>query len=93
MKAPSQKQIDAEIARLKEMKPNVRETSAFGNNHHDAIDAQLRVLQGEVAEDDFDEEFEEAEDNVRDGAQRALDWMNGIDPNAPSSEWKELLIK
>ena len=39
------KQIDKEIAALKKMKPNVRRSSAFGDNHHAAIDAQIDVLE------------------------------------------------
>lgn len=87
----SQAEIKAEIEKLKSMKPNVRRISGFGDNHHDAIDAQIRVLSGEVSCDEFDDEFEDTRDNVRDSAQQALDWMDGSINEVPSDEWESLL--
>ena len=45
------KEIAAEIAKLKKMKPDVRKTSMFGDNHHDAIDAQVDVLERKLTLD------------------------------------------
>lgn len=44
------KTIEAEIAKLKEIKPKVRKMSGFGDNHHDAIDGQLEVLEKRLPE-------------------------------------------
>ena len=91
LKRPTQAAIDKEIATLVEMKPKVRKFSAFGDNHHEAIDAQLEVIRQEVQEEDFDDSYEDDADHVRDAAQRALDWMQGITEETPSDEWKDLI--
>jgi len=88
----TQTRIAKEIADLQAMKPKVKPTSAFGDNHHNAIDAQIRVLSGDIPVEDFDEEFEDAESNVVDAAQGALDWMDGTIQENPAESWKDLLI-
>jgi hypothetical protein len=88
---PTVKAIKDEIAWLKENKLNVRHYTYFGDNNHAAIDAQIRVLSGEVDEDDFDETFEGDPDYTRDSAQQALDWILGDLGESPSDNWKELL--
>ena len=98
MSEPTQKQINAEINKLKKMKPTVRMTSMFGDNHHDAIDAQIEVLEdgGILLDSDacYDKEEEgEWTESVRSAAVAALDWMNGDEPMAPSEDWESLVIK
>lgn len=77
-------QIEAEISELKEMKPRVVEESAFGDNNHDAIEAQIQTLENRWTEDDVEDETENDEDNVRDAARDAAQWM--ADWNR---EWRE----
>jgi hypothetical protein len=98
MSLPTEKQIKAEIKKLKKMKPSVRMTSMFGDNHHDAIDAQIEVLEDWGFFFDYDaiynkEEEGEWKENVRSAAIAALDWMNGDEPMAPSEDWESLVIK
>ena len=87
-------EITAEIAKLREMKPNVRATSIFGDDHHAAIDAQIRALEEDMDADNIDEEFEFEPDNIREGAQQAIDWrddfLNDDEDKAPSEDWKDL---
>jgi hypothetical protein len=94
MKKPTEAEIKAEIALLEEMKPHVRATSYFGDNHHASIDLQLRVLDGELDEDDL---FDATEGNWdRESIGRdALKWMNGEqdeEDGPPSKGWMELIV-
>jgi hypothetical protein len=59
---PTEKQIEAEIKKLTQIKPNVRKTSVFGDNHWDAIDAQIEVLKNYWTEDDVYDNFPSQED-------------------------------
>ena len=109
MTKPTAEQIEAEIKKLTEMKPNVIRTSYFGENHHAAIDAQIKVLEAELDEDDIYERFPTEEDlegreseaseedvvkaNVRDGALEAAQWLAGEEDETPSDGWKELIKK
>lgn len=92
--------IAAEITKLKAMKPNVRETSAFGDNHHDAIDGQIETLKKGYNEDkiyDLSDAAAEDElfhtDNVKDNALEAYRWRIGEEKMSPSKSWESLLIK
>lgn len=87
-------EIKAEADLLAKMKPNVRRTSIFGDDHHDSIDAQIRVLDEHLDEDEVRElaEDEGWEENVIDCAVQAVEWMEGNADEAPSTEWKDLLV-
>lgn len=89
------KEVKAEIAKLKKMKPTVRRTSMFGDNHHDAIEAQIEVLTDNLDTDAIWALQDDGDwtEGVREQAERARDWMDGDEPMAPSEEWKELVIK
>lgn len=100
MKKPTQKEISAEIKALRKMKPTVLARSAFGDDHHAAIDAQIETLdkglsQGVI----YDRSYlmEDKEDYFADNQlERALDarrWMDGEDSEKPSSGWKSLIRK
>ncbi len=80
------RQIKKEIDTLLDMKPTVLRASFFGNNHHDAIDAQIEVLEDVTMDDDVI--YNNADDdtwaqNVVDAALEARAW--------PSESWKELV--
>jgi hypothetical protein len=70
------------------MKPNVRRTSIFGDNHWDAIEAQIEILSGDVDQNDIYDVYES--DNVASAAQQAADWMDGTIDDKPSTEWESL---
>lgn len=89
---PSKDEIIKEIEQLRQMKPNVRHKSAFGDDHHEAIDAQIEVLEGGLDADEIYDRFEYGPRNVSDGAVEASEWMDGESEDVPSVGWKELLI-
>jgi len=86
------KQREAEAAKLEKMLPTVRPSSAFGDNHHDAIRAQIEILRGTATEEDYDNE-EQYGQNVLDNARLANDWIDGNGKEPPSKGWKSLVIK
>lgn len=47
---PSPDKIKAEISKLRAIKPKVLRVNFFGENHHDAIDAQIQVLEARWSE-------------------------------------------
>ena len=101
MKPPTQDEITNEIAKLREIKPNVTRKSMFGDNHHDSIDAQIAVMVENLSEskiydrstDGTDDETNEDKwkDNVKDSALEARRWMDGDQDNSPSKDWEPLL--
>jgi hypothetical protein len=94
MPKPTAIEIETEIKTLKTMKPTVRQTSIFGDNHHKAIDAQVDVLQEQMDGDEVDDRYGNSKDNIRDAAQEAALWLIGeSEYGKPSDSWKELVIK
>ena len=94
----TKEQIDAEIEALRKMKPSVRRRSAFGDDHHHAIEAQISVLRETMSVDEIydaygDEDAYEFEQNVLDEAINAHDWMMGVlaEDTAPSVDWASLV--
>lgn len=92
-------QINTEITTLREMKPNVREYTAFGDSNHDAIEAQVDVLREHMSTDDvydrFGEDAFEDEDEFcqsdLDAALSAQQWLCGESEEAPSAGWSSLV--
>jgi hypothetical protein len=87
----------AEVAALKEIKPKIRHRSAFCDDHHEAIDAQVDVIHDRMSEDDIyaawgDEDIDEFAQNVLDAALEAHEWMMGRSSTAPAPHtgWLEL---
>ena len=94
MKTP--RQIQAEIDKLRDMKPTVLRASFFGDNHHDAIDAQIEVLEDiSIDEDDIYNKLDNEEwaQNVADAALDAHCWREDEEEKdfVPSESWKELV--
>ena len=98
--------VTEQIAALREIKPKVRERSAFGDNHHDSIDAQIEVLEKNLTErmiddrsvfedeDSYDDEDEDRwKTNVRESAYDARHWLDGVYEDYPDliGAWKELV--
>ena len=92
-------QIEAEIAALKAMQPNVRRFSAFGDDHHGAIDAQIGTLtdrlNANAVHDAFGEDAmgDDFSQNELDAALEASDWMfdEAADDQPPSADWQSLV--
>jgi hypothetical protein len=102
MMKPTQEQIAEEIAKLKAMKPTVIRSSVFGDNHWDAIDAQINVLENQWGDNRVydkypcqDEDDDGYPDNVRDAAYEAASWLNGEteEGESPSDNWQSLVRK
>lgn len=92
----TKEQVAVEIATLTEIKPNVRHSNAFGDDHHAAIDAQIAVLTDWMDEDAIyaawgDEDADEFAQNILDEALAAYGWMYG-DELAPHEGWSDLVI-
>ena len=91
-------EITAEIKKLRDMKPNVRHFTSFGDDNWACIEAQIRTLQTPLDEDAIWDHWSNDETDVyeRDGARDALEWRNsetfeGKDASAPSEDWESLL--
>jgi hypothetical protein len=96
-------EIDVEIMALEHALVNLRVThSAFGDDHREAIRAQIDVLEGRMDHDEVqaaygeDAQGEEFSEPVFDDALAACDWMQGYlgeDAQAPSGPdgWGSLL--
>jgi len=83
--------ITNEIETLKKMKPTVRRESAFGDNHHNSIDAQVRVLENRWTSEETEDRYESAPDNVRDSALQAAYWLHEDSDDLPSADWESLV--
>ena len=75
----NQKEIDTEIVKLQEIKPKVLKESMFGDNHHDAIDGQIRVLKDDLSEDNinFMRDDGDITDSVAEAMHDAVAWVEG----------------
>jgi|SRR5579872_4170911 len=101
MKTPTIEQIKSEIKALEAIKPNIIPMSIFGDNHHDAIDAQIRVLKEEMDEDTVYDTWEDTNDydvnrNVINAALDAVNWLDGnsdYEGVSPARDWEQLLKK
>lgn len=95
IKKPTPVEVKAEIKKLKEMKPNVRRLSGFGDDHHAAIDVQVDVLEGNLSDDYIYGQWgegaaeEERSENLLSSACDARRWLDGDgDGVPPSADWK-----
>jgi len=87
-KSKTQKQIDAEIAALKDVRTRVRRFSAFGTDHWRQIDLQVRVLEQHLDEDDLAAITDPDENSI---AYDTIQWRDGepVD-EAPAAGWESL---
>ncbi len=79
----TQEQIQAEIKKLQEMKPKVRRRTAFGDDNHAAIDADIAVLKDDLDLDDIYDAYEDNQHSV-DSAMYAREWLDGNEDEPPS---------
>lgn len=90
--APSEARIEQEIEALVKMKPTVLRRSGFGDDHHAAIEAQIEVLRERMDQDDVDDNYADAEDNVRSSVQDAFAWLQGEhESEALTDDWESLV--
>ncbi len=78
----SQVDIDRQIKGLIKMKEFLPETSFFGGNNWNEIDAKLDVLEGKKEPDDFyqdehAEDFQDGDNDLYFEAERAERWLEG----------------
>ena len=95
------KEIKIEIEKLKLIKPKVRVQSVFGDNHHEAIEAQIEVLEEKMTEETVLNHFPSIEEDEEDGFKQniidavmdAVYWLENVDSPSLSEDWKALVIK
>lgn len=96
----SQKEIDAELKRLTELKDQVPQYTMFGDDNRAAIEAQIEVLSEELDLDDIYQRSVEDEDDdddskwnlhTRDSALTAFQWLSEEEDELPSKGWSEIV--
>ena len=103
-KLQTKSEIKKQIKWLETNKTKVRHHTVFGDDHWDAIEAQLRVLREEMSEEDIFDKFQLAknpddegdnivEENVQSAALEARRWMDGEEETSPIENWKSLVWK
>jgi hypothetical protein len=86
-------EIKAEVKLLRAIKPKVRRTTAFGDDNHAAIEAQIRALEEGMDEDEICDKWDgDGEDRQRDDALYSCNWKNGYETESPSDGWKSLVM-
>lgn len=93
MSKPTQKQVEAEINRLRDLQPRVRHFTMFHDDNRAAVGIQIRVLEGELDEDAVEEQLanEDITQHEYDNALEALQWLAGEGSTATlSEEWEPL---
>ena len=89
----SEKEIDAEIGKLEEMKPKVRHYTAFGDDNWAAVEVQIEALEKRMTDDAcFDRWPNDASVEERNAAREASEWLYDEtgEVEAPSTEWEPL---
>lgn len=88
-------QIKKEADTLEAMKLKVRQFTAFGEDNHKRIEAQITVLRENLDEDDIDDKWPPEDDyDLNECARNAMDWINCCgDVESLSGDWKPLVNK
>lgn len=99
----TEKQIKKEAEALVKLKPKVPMYTAFGDNNHAKMEAEIRVLSDNMSEDEIYGEWpmdgkddeESAEFARENGAQNSAAlytrrWMDGEEEESPSQGWAPL---
>lgn len=85
-----QKEIDVEIEALKTVRSKVRPRSMFGDDNLGAVDAQIKVLEENLDNDDVYSKFDVASSSeyILDAALEASRWINGeSESDSLATEW------
>jgi hypothetical protein len=90
-KPKTDEEISAEIEQLRALKPKVQQYSAFGDDNHATIDAQIAVLAESLTADQVRARYPEDGGDKLFLALIAADWMHGdlvgADDTPPSQDW------
>ncbi len=86
MNKPTQEQVKTEIETLEDMKPKVKRFTAFGDDNHAAIDAQIDVLKNGLNAGDITGQYE---GEIFLHANEACTWLKGeYNCDTLSEEWE-----
>ena len=92
--AKTDTEVQQEIANLIAIKPRIPQFSAFGDNNHAAIDAQLAVLRERLTRDEVVTRFPFDGTETNYMARVAYEWMSGEVPagpnDTPSQDWQAI---
>lgn len=94
---PTNEEVQAELARLIDLAPRIRQRDAFGGDNRAKINAQILVLKGThdsdyfYPEDEEDNEFYDEEFEVYMAAQDAEDWLDGVGEGLADG-WEPLVV-
>lgn len=86
----SQEEIDAEIAKLEELKDKVPGKSMFGDDNQAAVRAEIDVLKEKRSRSDIYKKYG-GDIYVCDSALTAWGWMTGDVEQPTSVDWAELV--
>ena len=90
-------EIADELKWLKDNKGRIVKVTAFGENNHDAIDAQIEVLNEGMSEEDCYSAGEDYgwSDRELGSAVGAAQWLAGDDSRQPSAQdnWGGLVVR
>lgn len=82
----SKEEVDAEIQRLKDIRPRLRPTTSFGEDNLEALEATIEALEEDLSESDCWNKLDEEEwsQHVFDWAEPAVLWREGVSDDLPS---------
>lgn len=86
-------EIQAELAKLKEIAPKIRPKSAFGDSNTHAVKAQIQVLEENMSLDDI-YDLESCHFWGQHTVSAATDtraWMDGDEETSPTEGWEGLV--
>ena len=82
--------IQQQIEELLALKPRVRQFTLFHDDNHEAIDAQIEVLQDNLDIDSIYDKFES--EAVQSSAIEAREWLDGVyEGESLVAEWEPLV--
>jgi hypothetical protein len=94
---PSVELVQKEIAELKRLAPIIRQRTAFGDSNRAKIDAEIRVLEKNMTQDQIEEHWDgdsESERALFWSAFEAREWLDGDSEEETLSEsWLPLVVK
>lgn len=95
---PTEEEIVAEIATLKDYAPRIRQKNMFGQSNREKIDAQIATLEAlpkdltsRYEPDETADEYEETDWEVFNESKDAFNWATQGMGDKPSDGWKDLL--